>query len=123
MHGCICAAAAFAELEHFDWVNSPVRFSEQFTAQLWATHQIDAFRTAPVEYVQKLNAARPCRFGNVTTENGTGRRSFFGPLARERRYIQLHLGTGISRAAVRTLCTAPGLRASRTKRWILCGRR
>lgn len=45
------------ELEHVDWVDGPGRFSEQLTAHLWATHQIDAFRAASIEYVHKLNTA------------------------------------------------------------------
>jgi hypothetical protein len=59
------AIASFAqlklsrELEQVDWVNSPAVFSEQLTAHLWATHQIDAFRAAAVEYVQKANASAP----------------------------------------------------------------
>ncbi|MGI9072173.1 MAG: hypothetical protein ACR2JB_12875 [Bryobacteraceae bacterium] len=47
-----------SDLEHVDWVNAPVQFSEQLTAHLWATHQIDAFRSASVEYVHKMNAAQ-----------------------------------------------------------------
>ena len=47
------------ELEQFDWVNVPADFSEHLTAHLWATHQIDAFRNAALEYVRKLNAATP----------------------------------------------------------------
>jgi hypothetical protein len=46
-----------SELERVDWVNAPAQFSERFTAHLWATHQIDAFRAASVEYVHKVNAA------------------------------------------------------------------
>ncbi len=59
------AMAAFAqlklarELEQIDWVNSPAIFSEQLSAHLWATHQIDAFRAAAVDYVQKANASAP----------------------------------------------------------------
>ena len=48
-----------AALEKADWVNSPATFSEQLTAHLWATHQIDAFRAAAVEYVAKSSAASP----------------------------------------------------------------
>jgi len=57
--------AAFAQLqippslEQTDWVNKPGDFSEQFTAHLWATHQIDAFRSASVDYVHKLNSSKP----------------------------------------------------------------
>lgn len=59
------AVAAFAqlklspELEQVDWVNKPGEFSERLTAHLWASHQIDEFRTASVDYVHKMNAAMP----------------------------------------------------------------
>ncbi|MGA2737834.1 MAG: hypothetical protein ABSG65_10340, partial [Bryobacteraceae bacterium] len=46
-------------LESFDWVNEPVQFSEQLTTHLWATLQIDAFRTAAIDYVRTVNAAAP----------------------------------------------------------------
>jgi hypothetical protein len=57
--------ASFADLRlssslaDIDWVGAPVRFSEQLTAFLWASHQIDSFRTAAVAYVQKLDSALP----------------------------------------------------------------
>ncbi len=47
------------ELEQSDWVNSPGVFSEQLSAHLWATHQIDRFRAAAVDYVQKTSASAP----------------------------------------------------------------
>ena len=59
------AMAAFSQLrltgtlEKTDWVNSPAIFTEQLTAHLWTTHQIDAFRTAAVEYMGKSSAASP----------------------------------------------------------------
>jgi hypothetical protein len=59
------AMSAFAELkvthelEKVDWVNSPAIFSEQFSAHLWSTHQIDAFRAAAVDYVRKSSASAP----------------------------------------------------------------
>jgi hypothetical protein len=34
-------------------------FSERLSAHLWATHQIDTFRAAAVEYVQKVSASAP----------------------------------------------------------------
>jgi len=61
----VAAAAPFANLkltvalEKNDWINSPAIFSEQLSAHLWATHQIDAFRTAAIDYVAKANAAKP----------------------------------------------------------------
>ncbi len=45
-----------AELQNTDWVNAPVPFSEQLSAHLWATHQMDQFRAAAVEYIEKLNS-------------------------------------------------------------------
>ena len=47
------------ELERVDWVRSPSRFSEQLTAHLWATGQIDTFRSAAVEYMYKVRAKLP----------------------------------------------------------------
>jgi hypothetical protein len=48
-----------AALEALDWVNSPAGFSEQLTAHLWATRQIDAFTAAAVDYVAKTAASSP----------------------------------------------------------------
>lgn len=59
------ATAAFAQLklapalERIDWVNAPAIFSEQLSAHLWTTHQIDSFRNAAVEYVGKATASAP----------------------------------------------------------------
>jgi len=47
------------ELQSHDWVNQPARFEEDLAAYLWATHQIDAFRAASMEYLRKIDAARP----------------------------------------------------------------
>jgi hypothetical protein len=47
------------QLEQTDWVNAPAIFSEQLSAHLWATHQIDTFRAAAVEYVRKVSASAP----------------------------------------------------------------
>src|SRR5580658_1616295 len=71
------AMSAFAqlklppELERTDWVNSPAIFSEKLSAHLWATHQIDAFRTAAVDYVEK--AAAPAGPGADTAALPTHR--------------------------------------------------
>lgn len=45
------------ELQQVDWVNGPARFSEELSAHLWATHQIEAFREASVAYVHQINLA------------------------------------------------------------------
>lgn len=48
-----------SQLEQTDWVNHPAIFSEQLSAHLWATHQIDAFSQAAVDYVDKVSASSP----------------------------------------------------------------
>ncbi|MDR3701129.1 MAG: hypothetical protein P4L56_15895 [Candidatus Sulfopaludibacter sp.] len=59
------AMSAFAqlklgrELEQTDWVNAPAIFSEQLSAHLWTTHQIDSFSAAAVEYMRKVTASAP----------------------------------------------------------------
>jgi hypothetical protein len=47
------------ELDKFDWASEPVQYSEKLTAHLWATHQIDAFHSAAVGYMSKVDAASP----------------------------------------------------------------
>jgi len=47
------------QLEATDWVNQPATFSEQLSAHLWATHQIDSFRMAAVDFFAKVSAAAP----------------------------------------------------------------
>ncbi len=48
-----------SKLENSDWVNSPALFVEQLSAHLWATHQLDAFRKAAMDYANRLQAAVP----------------------------------------------------------------
>ncbi len=47
------------ELEGTDWVNDPTQFSEKLSAHLWATHQIDFFRKAAVEFFDTAIRAMP----------------------------------------------------------------
>ncbi len=78
-----------AELERFDWVNAPVQFSERLTAYLWATHQIDNFRAAALDYGRRMDAASTPdlpplpRLGIVVIGQGTATRRF--PLFRRLR--------------------------------------
>jgi len=44
------------DLERLDWVGSPGGFSERLSAYLWSTHQIDAFRQAASNYLEKFAA-------------------------------------------------------------------
>ncbi|MEJ2008780.1 MAG: hypothetical protein P8Z30_11605 [Acidobacteriota bacterium] len=48
-----------SHLERFDWVNSPGSFSQDLSAYLWATHQIDAFRAAAEKFVEEVDASIP----------------------------------------------------------------
>jgi hypothetical protein len=48
-----------AALEKTDWVNQPAIFTEQLTAHLWKTHQIDAFRAGAVDYVAAYSRTSP----------------------------------------------------------------
>ena len=47
------------KLESSDWINAPAQFVEQLSGYLWTTHQLDAFRTAALEYAGRLQAAVP----------------------------------------------------------------
>jgi hypothetical protein len=47
------------QLEAMDWVAAPARFSEELSAYLWSTHQIDDFSRAAEAYIQQFNTAVP----------------------------------------------------------------
>lgn len=84
------------DLEEIDWVNLPAQFSERLSAHLWATHQIDAFRAASVEYIGRVNAtvktpALPMRrLGLVMVGRGVAenRRPLFRKLRSEGVYFK-----------------------------------
>jgi hypothetical protein len=44
------------QLERFDWINSPAQFTEQLSAYLWSTHQLDAYRVAATSYGARIEA-------------------------------------------------------------------
>jgi hypothetical protein len=46
-------------LKRSDWVNQPAQFTEQLSAYLWSTHQLDAFRAAAREYGARLQSEMP----------------------------------------------------------------
>ena len=47
------------QLVSYDWVNAPGQFVEQLSAHLWATQQLDAFRSAATSYANRLAAVNP----------------------------------------------------------------
>jgi hypothetical protein len=77
------------DLERMDWLNEPRRFSERLTADLWATHQIDAFREAAFEYQRQTDEnSRPeplpvPRLGIAVIGNGVAENNY--PLFRKLR--------------------------------------
>lgn len=103
------------ELQSRDWVNQPGRFGEDLAAYLWATHQIDAFRAASEEYVQKLDAARPRellplpRLGIVAV--GQGVRETRYPLFRKLRKQGVYFSQVKADGGVRALVEAVAARA------------
>lgn len=48
-----------SDLTAEDWVRSPRKFEEDLSAYLWASHQIDAFRTMSEEFVHAVTQAIP----------------------------------------------------------------
>jgi hypothetical protein len=70
------------ELSKIDWVNHPQHFSEQLSALLWSTQQIDAFHKADFQYQEKLGQVlvdKPpamSRFTIVIVGQGVAQTSF-----------------------------------------------
>ncbi|HEX7361322.1 MAG TPA: hypothetical protein VF283_12595 [Bryobacteraceae bacterium] len=48
-------------LGKIDWVNDPIRFSEELSKHLWETHQMDHFRQASIAFIHGLHVARPAK--------------------------------------------------------------
>ncbi|HEY6291637.1 MAG TPA: hypothetical protein VI455_08765 [Terriglobia bacterium] len=78
-----------SELERLDWVNSPEEYSDRLSAYLWASHQIDAFHRAAVDYLHRYSTAAPpeppamARLGIVVLGQGVADNSY--PLFRKLR--------------------------------------
>lgn len=116
------AVAGFAqlrlpkELDEVDWVGSPARFSEQLTAHLWASHQIDGFSAAAVEYMGKAAVFAPPdplpvnRLGIVFVGQGVDVTSY--PLFRKLRPHGVHYTRVRSEAGYKTIMDALAKRAA-----------
>lgn len=104
-----------SELQSRDWVNQPGRFGEDLAAYLWATHQIDAFRAASEEYVQKVDAACPkeplavARLGIVVVGQGVSETGY--PLFRRMRQQGVYFSQVKPDDGVRVLLDAVAARA------------
>jgi hypothetical protein len=100
-------------LEQTDWVNNPAVFSEQLSAHLWSTHQIDTFRAAAVDYVRKSSAAETAppihRLGIAVIGKGADAAS--GPLFRKLRPHGTYFTQVSAPGGVATLLNALAVRA------------
>ncbi|MGH9432768.1 MAG: hypothetical protein ACRD3T_14595 [Terriglobia bacterium] len=105
-----------SDLEHLDWVNDPSRFSEKLTAYFWATHQINAFRTAAQTYIQKVDATAPKeplpvpRLGIAVIGQGVARTAY--PLFRKLRPHGVYFNQVKPANGVKTLLDAVAERAA-----------
>lgn len=105
------------ELEAGDWVTKPAIFSEQLTAHLWTTHQIDAFRNAAVAYMDKATEAFPDeprpvhRLGMVAIGQGVKENSY--RLFRKLRPKGTYYSNIKPGATIATLLDVVGLRAEK----------
>jgi hypothetical protein len=117
------------DLEEIDWVNMPAQFSERLSAHLWATHQIDAFRAASVEYIRQVNTAvlHPAlpinRLGLVTVGRGVteNRRPLFRKLRGEGVYFKNVNPQGGREALFETLQKRAGAQPVAFGHWYIDG--
>jgi hypothetical protein len=104
------------DLEKYDWVNEPVQFSERLTAHLWATHQIDTFRAAALDFGRRVDASRTpnqpavARLGIVIL--GQGVVATKHPLFRKLRKQGAYFTDVRPESGVRTLLDAVAARAN-----------
>jgi hypothetical protein len=103
------------KLEHTDWVNSPARFVEQLSADLWTTHQLDDFRNAATKYADHLSAAVAAEPPPIPrlgiTVIGEGVTSSDVPLFRKLRPYGTYFNRVKPENGLRLLCEAAGARA------------
>jgi hypothetical protein len=104
------------ELNHFDWVKDPGQYSERFSASLWATHQIDAFRAAALDYGRRVDSSQTpeplpvARLGIVVLGQAVAESKH--PLFRKLRKQGVHFSRVKPENGVRTLVDAVVARAT-----------
>lgn len=105
------------DFERINWVNHPADFSEKLSAHLWATQQHDAFRTASVDYVNRVRGsqqnepAQIGRFGVVIIGQGVAAAPM--PLFRKLRPFGVHFTNVDPGNGVDDLLTAAANRAAK----------
>ncbi|GGG68631.1 hypothetical protein [Edaphobacter dinghuensis] len=90
------ALSLSSKLEDIDWINRPAQFIEQESAYLWATHQLDAFSRAAIEYGDRLRSSLsveplPMRRLGIAVV-GQGVTSYDSPLFRNLRAHGTYFG-------------------------------
>lgn len=104
-------------LEEVDWVKAPGDFSERLSAHLWTTHQVAAFRTAAVEFLNAVRVAIPVpgpvipRLGIVVV--GQGVTEYSNPLFRKLRPHGTYFTKVNPEDGLRTLMERASARATR----------
>jgi hypothetical protein len=84
-----------SKLERTDWVGQPAQFTEQLSAHLWATHQLDAYRQAAIVYGDRMQqGTQPApltvnRLGIAIIGQGApaSKRALFGKLREHGTYF------------------------------------
>jgi hypothetical protein len=104
-----------SQLEASDWVRAPSQFVEQLSAHLWTTHQLDAFRRASNDYVERLRSAVPVEPPAISrlgiTIIGQGVASYDEPLFRKLRSRGAYFSAVKPEAGLRQLLDAVATRA------------
>lgn len=106
-----------SQLEQFDWVDLPAQFTEQLSAYLWSTHQLDAYRDAATAYGARIQsqAAHETlptpRLGIAVI--GKGVASYDGPLFRNLRPHGTHFNRVKPEGGLQMLLDAVAARAQK----------
>jgi hypothetical protein len=104
------------ELTDSNWIDTPSVFVEQLAAHLWATHQMDSFRTAAEDYAAAWRAASPPvklglqRLGIVVIGQGVAATDY--PLFRKLRPKGVYFSSVSAQDGLQTLLAAVAARAS-----------
>lgn len=106
-----------SKLEKVDWVNQPGQYTEDLSAYLWSTHQMDAFHKAATDYGDRLQPVTepdplPVRRIGVAIV-GQGVSSYDAPLFRNLRKHGTYFTHVKPESGVELLLTAAGERAKK----------
>ncbi len=117
------------ELEAADWVNDPGRYLEMLSAHLWATSQMDTFRTASERYMKDFRTAHPDRpppvprFAVVLVGQGVSSNSYamFRKLRREGSHFRQVNGADGVASTMRVLEARAAAQPAPFAHWFIDG--